>query len=134
MTSAVFYNHCCPSAGLIMLAPPVGSYTLALLSMPESVFVLVSPYPTYPSPSHIREHSFSCGDPRVSLYYFNIIGRCNNIIDLRILESLHILKSKPKINAFQTAYPLYIVNQLICVLNALYECFNFCMCNSFFSF
>ena len=49
-----------------------------------------------PSPSHIREHSHSCGGPRVSLSQFNIIGRCSNIINLRILESLHILKNKPK--------------------------------------
>ena len=39
-----------------------------------------------------------CGVHRISLSQFNIIGSWNNIIDLRILESLHILINKPKIN------------------------------------
>ena len=78
-----------------MLVPPVGGWTLALLSMPESVFVMVFSYPT-PSPSHIREHFHSCGGPRVSMSQFDIIGRCSNIIDLRILESLHKLKTNQK--------------------------------------
>ena len=105
MGSAVVYKYCCPKCG-----------ALALPSMPESVFVLlVFPFFFFflsdfifkktlfeklslsnHSPSHIREHSHSCGGPRVSLSQFNIIGRCSNIINLRILESLHILKNEPK--------------------------------------
>ena len=46
MASAVVYKYCCPNAGLIMLVPPVGGWTLALPSMPDSVFILVFPYPT----------------------------------------------------------------------------------------
>ena len=110
MASAVVYKYCCPKCG----AHYVGS-TCRRLDTRAAEHAGVSGRTglplSNPSPSHIREHSHSCGGPRVSLSQFDIIGRCSNIIDLRILESLHILKNKPKITASQTAYRLYIVNQ-----------------------
>ena len=110
MASAVVYKYCCPKCG----AHYVGSTCRRLdtrAAEHAGVSVRTGLPLSNPSPSHIREHFHSCGGPRVSLSQFDIIGRCSNIIDLRILESLHILKNKPKINASQTAYPLYIVNQ-----------------------
>ena len=46
MASAVVYNYCCRKCGAHYVGPLVEGWTLALLSMPESVFVLVFPYPT----------------------------------------------------------------------------------------
>ena len=55
--------------------------------------------PRQPYQSHIREHLFSCGVPQIALDHFEIIGmRNNNILELRILESLHIAKIKPSLN------------------------------------
>ena len=131
MASAVVYKYCCPKCG----AHYVGSTCRRLdtrAAEHAGVSVRTGLPLSNPSPSHIREHFHSCGSPRVSLSQFDIIGRCSNIIDLRILESLHILKNKPKINASQTAYPLYIVNQYICVFNSVYECFLIFVCIVFF--
>ena len=92
MASAVVYKYCCPKCG----AHYVGSTCRRLdTRAAEHAGLPLS----NPSPSHIREHSHSCGGSRVSLSQFDIIGRWSNIIDLRILESLHILKNKPNINA-----------------------------------
>ena len=47
MASAVVYKYCCPKCGAHYVGSTCrGGWTLALLSMPESVFVLVFPYPT----------------------------------------------------------------------------------------
>ena len=62
---------------------------------------------TTPSHSSIRSHAESCsGD--ISLDNFNIIGSATGL-DLKILESLHIIKLKPILNDMQSAFPLAVV-------------------------
>ena len=104
MASVVVYKYCCPKCG----AHYVG-YTCRRLDTRAAEHAGVSVRTglplSNPSPSYIRDHSLSCGGPRVSLSQFNILSRCNNIIDLRVLESLHILKNKPKINALKLCIP-----------------------------
>ena len=46
--------------------------------------------------SHIRDYLF-------------FIGTCQNKTELRILESLHILQSKPTLSCTQSAHPLNII-------------------------
>lgn len=66
---------------------------------------------TTPLQSVVRSHAASCspGAP-VSLDQFEIIGTCSSSLDLRILESIHITKQKPDLNATESAFPLAIVN------------------------
>ena len=64
MASAVVYKYCCPKCGAHYVGSTCRRLDTPLLSMPESVFVLVFPYIYNPSPSHIREHSHYCGCPR----------------------------------------------------------------------
>ena len=52
---------------------------------------------TTPSHSYIREHSYKCNSP-VTLDNFSILNFSKNKTDLRILESLHIHKIRPKLN------------------------------------
>ena len=95
MASAVVYKYCCPKSG----AHYVGSTCRRLdtrAAEHAGVSVRTGLPLSNPSPSHIREHSHSCGGPRVSLSQSNIIGMCSNIINLRILESLYILKKQTK--------------------------------------
>ena len=109
MSSAVVYKFCCPKCR----AHYIGSTCRRLSTRAAEhagVSVRTGVPLSSPSPSHIREHMHACGGPQVSISNFNIIGRCSNVTDLRILESLHINRSKPNINSTQSAYPLSIVN------------------------
>ena len=61
--------------------------------------------PVHSSP---RDHSATCsGD--VSLSDFTIIGSQRSPTNLRILESLMILKQRPKLNKDDSAFPLKVV-------------------------
>ena len=105
MASAVVYNYCCPKCG----AHYVGSICRRLdtrAAEHAGVSVRTGLPLSNPLPSYIRDHSLSCGGPRVSLSQFSIIGRCNNIIDLRVLESLHILKKQTKNKCFSNCVSL----------------------------
>ena len=61
-----------------------------------------------PDPSPIRNHVENC-NTTFSINDFKIIGQEENVHDLRILESLHILKTKPVLNEHASAVPLNVV-------------------------
>ena len=61
----------------------------------------------HPVFSSIREHSLTCKSS-ISISDFDILQKTNSVQDLRILESLHIFKKRPKINGKNTAVPLNI--------------------------
>ena len=65
---------------------------------------------TAPTHSSIRDHTFSC-DSKADISNFKIISSTSNILDLRILESLHIIKIQPDLNDMKSAFPLKIVKQ-----------------------
>ena len=58
--------------------------------------------------SSVRSHSDSCGN-LVSLDDFEVLGHQKHDVDLRILESLYILKTKPNLNEMNSAFPLKLV-------------------------
>ena len=60
-----------------------------------------------PAFSAIREHSKGCSKT-VKLEDFKILGSEKSLIPLRILESLYIKQLKPKLNDFNSAFPLVI--------------------------
>ena len=64
---------------------------------------------TCPPHSAIRDHcEQTCLGP-VSYDDFNILAVAPDLVSLRILESLHIFKSKPKLNDNNSSFPLNIV-------------------------
>ena len=64
---------------------------------------------TKPSFSKIRDHAIECNHP-VSEQGFTIRYRAKNISDLRIAESLCIIKEKPELNGTEFATKLLIFN------------------------
>ena len=108
MRSAVVYKFSCPECG----AQYVGSTTRNLATRTAEhagVSVRTGRPLSQPPQSHIRDHLLSCNGPQVNLKHIDIIGTCQNKSELRILESLHILQSKPTLNCMQSAHPLNII-------------------------
>ena len=67
---------------------------------------------TDPPHSLIRNHAKACSSSPIKIEDFRILGNCNNVLDLKILESLYINKLKPVLNCDKIAVPLLIVNTL----------------------
>ena len=63
---------------------------------------------TSPPHSAVREHSESCS-VGVDISSFRVLCTSSNEVDLKILESLHIAKTKPALNVQLSSYPLSIV-------------------------
>lgn len=61
------------------------------------------------SKSSIRDHCMD-KDHAMSVNDFEIIDTCRDFNDLRTLESIHINKLKPKLNDYNSAYELKILN------------------------
>ena len=61
-----------------------------------------------PSHSSIRLHTQSCRSD-ISIENFKILGYNSNLIDLRILESLYIHKTKPALNSTESSFNLAIL-------------------------
>ena len=105
--SGVIYQFCCSSCG----ESYIGSTCVRLRTRvcqhmgisDRTGSMLLSP--TF---SSVREHSLKCNSS-LSITNFDILQKVNSAYDLRILESLHIFKKKPKINGKNSAAPLNIV-------------------------
>ena len=64
---------------------------------------------TSPPHSVVRDHSELCST-NVDINNFKVLATSSNEINVKILESLHILKSKPGLNSQLSSYPLLVVN------------------------
>ena len=60
---------------------------------------------SHPPHSAIRDHTFGCNSP-ISINQFKIIDSTSNQLDLKIIESLHILSIKPSLNNANTVVPI----------------------------
>ena len=110
MLSAVVYKFSCPKCGSEYVGSTIRNLATraaehAGVSVRTGVPLSVPPF------SYIREHHLDCFSQQISLDHFKVIDSTKNTIDLRILESLHIHRSKPKLNSALSAYPLAIVNK-----------------------
>ena len=114
MRSAVIYKFSCPECG----AQYVGSTTRSLATRTaEHAGVSVrTGRPLSQPPLYIRDHLLSCNDPQVNLKHIDFIGAWQNRTELRILESLHILQSKPTLNCMQSSHTLNIIKWIFYVL------------------
>ena len=105
--STVIYQFCCASCG----ASYVGSTVRNLHSRIHQHLgksVRTGKFLATPDPSPIRDHSHAC-DTLVTTDNFSVLGRTNNSLDLRILESLHIFNKKPSLNSMSSSFPLQTV-------------------------
>ena len=108
MLASIVYRHCCAHCA----SDYVGSTTRTLRSrVCEHAGRSFRTNNILASPPHsaIRSHAERCSLP-VRLEDFTVLGGAPNVIELRILESLFIHQSKPKLNDMQSAFPLQIVN------------------------
>ena len=64
---------------------------------------------TSPPHSAVRDHSELCCT-NVYMNNFKVFANSSSEIDLKILESLHIFKSRPGLNSQLSFYPLLVVN------------------------
>ena len=65
-----------------------------------------------PPHSAIRDHCHSCVSlTPIAIDKFSIIDKSSDQLDLKILESLHIFKSKPSLNNSLSSFPLSIANK-----------------------
>ena len=71
--------------------------------------VLIPLNPCSLKQSSVRSHSDRCGS-LVSPDDFEVLGHQKHDVDLRILESLYILKTKPNLNEMNFVFPLKLVN------------------------
>ena len=79
--------------------------------MPAEAVELYRNILVHPSHSSIRLHVESkCDDVDVTENSFKVLSSSPNNLDLRILESLYIFKTRPKLNGNASALPLHIVN------------------------
>ena len=64
---------------------------------------------TSPPHSAVRDHLELC-TTNVDINNFKVLAISSSEIDLKILESLHIFKSRPGLNSQLSSYPLLVVN------------------------
>ena len=105
--STVVYQFCCASCG----ASYVGSTLRNLHSRIQQHLgksVRTGKFLFKPDPSPIRDHSLACDTP-VTHDNFTILGKTTSVIDLRILESLHIFQRNPPLNNMVSSFPLHTV-------------------------
>ena len=64
---------------------------------------------TSPPHSAVRDHSELCST-NVDINNFKVLATSSSEIDLKILESIHIFKSRPGLNSQLSSYPLVVMN------------------------
>ena len=108
MQSSLIYHYCCARCASDYVGSTVRNLHMRVAEHAgrscRTGSILASP-----PHSAIRLHSEQCDSP-VSMNNFKIIGRASSLIELRILESLHIFRHKPVLNDTDSAFPLKIVN------------------------
>ena len=103
MRSAVVYKYVCHECGAhevcwVYYSEPIATRAAdyAGTSVRAGVSLLQQ------SQSHILDRLLTCGGPQIAFNHFEMIDTCNNnILELRILESLHIAKIKPVFQLFE---------------------------------
>ena len=105
--SSVVYNFSCASCDASYIGSTKRALYSRVLQHQGRSFRTGRPL-TRPDPSPIRSHSETCKTD-FSLEHFKVIGKVNNILDLRILESLHIFRRRPNLNINASAIPLNVI-------------------------
>ena len=105
--SSVVYKYGCPLCGDQYVGSTSRTLFVERVSMAGSH--RTGALLTCPPHSAIRDHCEQRCLVPVSYDDFNILAVAPDLVSLRILESLHIFKSKPKLNDSNSSFPLNIV-------------------------
>ena len=114
LQSSLVYQYSCPQStcGSAYVGSTIRTLkTRALEPKGVSIYTDLPLAPSSQKQSSIRSHSAQCSGVPVSLDHFKILGSKKHEVDLRILESLFILKTKPSLNEQNSAFPLKLVNR-----------------------
>ena len=111
LRASVVYKFVCPRCGSQYVGS--SSRTLGVRAREHAGVSVRTGQPlSQPPQSAIRDHAIACSTPNsLDLENFSILGMTNNIVDLRILESIYIFKLKPVLNNSISAFPLHILNK-----------------------
>ena len=109
LCSSVVYKYCCPlECGSVYIGSTIRTPHTRVMEH-RGVSNRTGVPLSNPSQSSPRMHSAQCsGD--VTCSDFSILGGHRNFVDLRILESLYILKLKPNLNETMSAFPLKVLS------------------------
>ena len=105
--SSVVYSFCCASCD----ASYIGSTKRSLhcrIEQHRGRSYRTGIWLSKPDPSPIRSHGEQC-NPDISIDNFKILDRECNLGDLRILESMYIMKNNPSLNDNTTAVKLNVI-------------------------
>ena len=111
LRSSVIYQYSCPQG---CGSAYVGSTIRTLetrIAEHRGVSIRTNKTLTSPQASSIRVHhsSSSLCSGTISVDNFRVLDSSHGLINLRILESLYIVKTKPNLNEMNSAFPLRIV-------------------------
>ena len=112
LRSSVIYKYCCPhECGSAYVGSTVRTLETRIAEH-RGVSVRTNKTLASRKASSIRAHHSSndkCGGA-ISPSQFVIVDGCRGAVNLRILESLYIIKTRPNLNEMNSAFPLKIVN------------------------
>ena len=106
MLSSVIYEFCCSQCESGYVGMTSRNLYMRIAEHEGKSYRTGVPL-SHPLHSSIREHTVSC-DSRIRRSDFKILASASCSLELKILESLYILKTKPKLNNMQCSYPLSI--------------------------
>ena len=106
MLSSVIYEFCCSQCESGYVGMTSRNLYMRVAEHVGKSFRTGVPLSSPPH-SAVREHTVSC-DSRLRSSDFKVLASASSTLDLKILESLYILKTKPKLNNMQCSYPLSI--------------------------
>ena len=112
LQSSVVYQYSCPQeCGSVYVGSTVRTLETRIAEH-RGVSIRSNKALSTPSHSSIRSHHSSSNSQcrgEISLEQFVVLGSCKGVTGLRILESLHIIHTRPSLNEMSSAFPLKIV-------------------------
>ena len=109
LRSSIVYEYCCPRCGSAYVGLTSRNFYIRIAEH-RGVSHRTGRHLASPPHSSIRHHIETSCPGSVDLSDFKIRTSASNVYDLRILESLYIHDTKPKLNIATSSYPLEIVN------------------------
>ena len=109
LRSGIIYKYSCPQeCGSSYIGSSIRTFHTRIMEHAGVSSRTLRPL-TKPLQSAVRSHSVRCGGVTLSASDFRVVASRSGQVDLRILESLYILKEKPNLNQTDSAFPLKIL-------------------------